>query len=121
MWRILYADQDKDSLEVLKVAFETVDADLHVDCLDRMEYLEQVIGPKLWDAYLIDLDFNDTGIDLCRQIRSLDPQGPVLFLTSYALETQRLEALNAGARGYFSKPLDLEGLRMTIRELLNEK
>jgi DNA-binding response OmpR family regulator len=60
------------------------------------------------------------GFDLCRQIRRLNPQIPILFYSSLAYEADRQQGLNAGAQVYLIMPNDLERLLPTITRLIIE-
>ncbi len=60
------------------------------------------------------------GFDLCRQIRSLKPQVPILFYSSLAYEADRQQGLSAGAQVYLIMPNDLERLLPTLAQLMNE-
>lgn len=58
------------------------------------------------------------GFDLCRQIREINPQIPLLFYSSLAYETDRQQGLSAGAQVYLIMPNDLERLLPTITRLI---
>jgi DNA-binding response OmpR family regulator len=60
------------------------------------------------------------GFDLCRQIRNLKPQVPILFYSSLAYEADRQQGLSAGAQVYLIMPNDLERLLPTVAQLIIE-
>jgi FixJ family two-component response regulator len=51
-----------------------------------------------------------TGIELQRRLRSIGHRIPVIFITARQDERTRLQALQAGACGFLSKPFSEEGL-----------
>ena len=60
------------------------------------------------------------GFDLCRQIRQLNPQIPILFYSSLAYEADKQQGLSAGAQVYLIMPNDLERLLPTVTQLIIE-
>jgi DNA-binding response OmpR family regulator len=70
-----------------------------------------------FDLILLDWYFPDgTGIQLCRDIRKFDAMTPILFYTGEAHRSELLEAMSAGAHGYFIKPVNHTALLQTIGE-----
>jgi CheY-like chemotaxis protein len=74
------------------------------------------------DAIILDLHLPDmSGIDLCLLLKS-SPQTasiPVINVTAaYAGSEERTQALDAGADGYLTRPLDDERLLATMTALL---
>ena len=59
-----------------------------------------------------------SGLDLCRELKALLPEIPVIFLTSYSDEQLVLSALEAGAEGYLLKESDTPRLIEAIRRVL---
>jgi DNA-binding response OmpR family regulator len=58
------------------------------------------------------------GVDVCREVRSMDITVPVLFLTARDKVADRVEGLNAGADDYLVKPFAFEELLARVRALL---
>lgn len=70
---------------------------------------------------LIILDINLPGInglDLCRKIRSVNQQVPILLLTALSNIDDKVQGYEAGADDYLSKPFEFRELIMKIRVLL---
>jgi response regulator RpfG family c-di-GMP phosphodiesterase len=59
-----------------------------------------------------------SGLQLCREIRKVDPNGPVLFCTGAARDQDRERARRAGASAYLCKPVDPPVLLHQLRVLL---
>jgi DNA-binding NarL/FixJ family response regulator len=59
-----------------------------------------------------------SGLTLCREIRKVDPRGPVLFSTSAARIEHRARAFRAGASAYVCKPINPPLLVGKLRALL---
>jgi two-component system, NarL family, response regulator DevR len=65
---------------------------------------------------IMDTDLPDgSGIDLCRQLRSLSPQTRTLVLTSNDQEESIAAAMNAGAVGYLLKQVQGTSLLSAVR------
>ena len=69
----------------------------------------------LLDSRLPDLD----GFELCRRMRALNSQTPILFFSGDAYESDKTKGLAAGANAYLTKP-DLAGLIGTITQFVSE-
>jgi two-component system response regulator PilR (NtrC family) len=62
-----------------------------------------------------------SGLDLIREIHSLDPAVPIIAITAYASADDALRAVREGAYDYLSKPFQIEDLRIIIRNALETK
>lgn len=70
------------------------------------------------DLFLIDLGLGDgDGVELIRQIRTWTRR-PILVLSARTQEAQKVEALDAGADDYVSKPFGVSELHARIRVAL---
>ena len=58
------------------------------------------------------------GFTLCRRIRELEIDTPILMLTARGQVTDRVEGLDAGADDYLVKPCDVNQLAARVRALL---
>lgn len=72
-----------------------------------------------FDLCLLDSQLPDgSGYDLCRRIRALAPDLPVVFYSGHAYETDRQQGLAAGAQEYLIKPNDLDRIEEVIDKLI---
>jgi DNA-binding NarL/FixJ family response regulator len=70
------------------------------------------------DVAVLDARLPDgSGIDVCRDIRSIDPSIRALILTSYDDERALVASVLAGASGYLLKQLNGEGIVEAIRRV----
>jgi DNA-binding response OmpR family regulator len=58
------------------------------------------------------------GIELCRRIRGLSPEVPILMLTAIDSAESKVQGLDAGADDYLTKPFHIEELLARVRALL---
>lgn len=74
---------------------------------------------QTYDLIIIDLGLPDTnGIALCQTMRAKQIQIPILILTAKLDTTSKVDALNAGADDYLTKPFSVSELIARIRVLL---
>jgi ATP-dependent Lon protease len=61
------------------------------------------------------------GIELLQQINRVSPEIPVIMVTGFATVSSAVEALKKGAAHYLGKPVNLDELRRTVKEVLEKK
>jgi DNA-binding NtrC family response regulator len=67
-------------------------------------------------AVLLDIDLPDgSGLDALREIKSHQPDAVVIMVTGNVLVENTIQALRGGAYDFIGKPVNLEELRVTIR------
>ena len=71
-----------------------------------------------FDLFVLDSRYPDgSGVELCKQLRQVRPQAPVVFYSGAALAEDRAQALGAGAEAYVVKP-EIDGLLTAVKGLL---
>lgn len=55
------------------------------------------------------------GLEVLKEIRRIDPEAPVLIVTAFGTKEAALEAVRQGAYDFFTKPVDLEEMRVVVR------
>ena len=114
--RVLYVEDNPDSVEMLQVLLATAKIDLE-SASTMADALTQA-GRDRFDLYLLDGGLPDgDGLGLCRTLRAVDPNVPVLFYSGYAHTEEIRTAMEAGANGYIIKPHS-EKLAGTISQLV---
>ncbi len=72
-----------------------------------------------WDLLVLDWTLPDfSGVEVCRRMRSSGISTPVLMLTARDAVAERVEALDAGADDYLTKPFSIEELLARVRARL---
>jgi CheY-like chemotaxis protein len=78
-----------------------------------------LVGGARFDLYMLDDDYIDgTGLELCRQLRRLTPDTPILFFSSQAFQRDRERGMEAGASAYLTKPGDIFEIVQTVNSIL---
>ena len=76
----------------------------------------------VYHAYIIDWRLPDmNGIEVTRQIRSLNDDTPIIILTAYDWSDIEVEAKAAGVTAFCSKPMFMSDLRQTLMTALGQK
>ena len=76
----------------------------------------------VYHAYIIDWRLPDmNGIEVTRQIRSLNDDTPIIILTAYDWSDIEVEAKAAGVTAFCSKPMFMSDLRETLMSALGQK
>ena len=100
--RVLVIDDERQILRALKVilreaGYDVIEAATMEEALDRA-----AVRPP--DAAIVDLMLPDgSGIELCRRLREWTTM-PILVLSAVGEEDAKVEALEAGADDYVTKP-----------------
>ncbi len=82
------------------------------------------MGLKLARQHDYDLIITDVvlpkmdGIEMCKAIRNIKPDVPIIMLTALGTTDDKVEGFDAGADDYLVKPFDFRELQVRIRALL---
>jgi two-component system response regulator MprA len=91
------------------------------NCLEAASGSEALmrIRAQPLDLVLLDWSLPDfSGVELCRRLRQTLNDTPVLMLTAHDDIKERVEALDAGADDYLTKPFSIEELLARVRARL---
>ena len=115
--RVLVVDDDaavRNSLD-RALRLHGYEVDLAVDGDDALTRV--ATDPP--DAMVLDVLMpNTNGLDVCRRLRALGDQTPILMLTAQDGVKERVAGLDAGADDYLPKPFALDELLARLRALL---
>ena len=111
--RILVVDDETQITRVLRTSLSVQAYDIRV-ANDGEMALEIM---KDWTPSLIIIDLtmpNLNGVELCRRVRAFS-QVPIIVLSVRGEERQKIEALDAGADDYVTKPFNMNELLARVR------
>lgn len=115
--RVLCVDDDEDTCTMLGGLLGLIDC--HVATAATAAEARGLMAGGRFDLYLLDNWLpGGSGVELCREIRRSDTLTPIVFYSGAGLDSEREEALAAGAQVYLVKPGDAAALVETIRRLL---
>lgn len=78
----------------------------------------EILGQRIFDVYILDFFLPGiSGAELCRQIRELDPEAPIIACSSSRSDLIRKDTLGEGATVFVRKPFEIEELVTTVQQL----
>tara|TARA_B100001094_G_scaffold318220_1_gene361524 strand:+ start:176 stop:934 length:759 start_codon:yes stop_codon:yes gene_type:complete len=117
---LLVVEDDTTIRETVKEALSAEGFEVSA-CGDGSEALTMLTGPQAdsIDALVLDLMLPGLGgLDLCRELRKLNNNTPILVISARDSETDRVLGLEVGADDYLVKPFGLRELVARCRALL---
>src|SRR5215210_2095602 len=114
--RILIVDDEPQITRVLRRSLTSHGYDVHV--ASDGESALQTFGDWSPDLVVTDLSMPNTdGLELCRNLRAIS-QLPIIVLSVRGEESTKVQALDAGADDYVTKPFGMDELLARIRAAL---
>jgi len=111
--KLLVVDDDTAYLNVLEKVFSKMDytAEFTGSSKEALEKLTKEHFPLI----ITDLDMPGLdGVELCKQIKKIDPKSIVYALSGYIVEYDAENLEKSGFDGYLSKPAKIEVLQQAI-------
>ncbi|MCR5731908.1 MAG: sigma-54 dependent transcriptional regulator [Sphaerochaetaceae bacterium] len=121
MATILIADDEKNIRNGLQIAFE--DEGYDVLTAENGEIAWKLINTKSVDLVITDIRMPVmNGLDLLERAVSSYPMLPIIVLTGHGTIETAVQACKNGAADFFTKPIDLDHLLLTVsKSLANRK
>jgi two-component system, OmpR family, KDP operon response regulator KdpE len=114
--KILIVDDEAQITRVLRTALSTQGYSLRI-AANGVEGMEAVHAWKP-DLVVTDVSMPEmNGIELCREIRAVS-KVPIIVLSVRNQEAMKIEALDAGADDYVTKPFSIQELQARVRAQL---
>lgn len=114
---ILIAEDEKQIAESLKKNFseEGYNAVIAIDGEEALEFSKSI----KFDLMLLDWKMPKlTGLEVCKNIRLYDNKVPIILITALGDISNKVEALNAGADDYITKPFSFEEVFARINAVM---
>ena len=81
-----------------------------------------ILKQKEFELILTDLKMEKMdGIQLLESVKQIAPNTEIVMITGFATVNSAVDALKKGAAHYLPKPIDLEDLRSTVRQIQEKK
>jgi len=114
--RILVVDDERQILRALQTSLRG--AGYEVETADTAEHALAAAAMRPPEAVILDLVLPDgTGTEVVRELRTWS-SAPVIVLSAVGDEHEKVEALNAGADDYVTKPVGIDELIARLRAVL---
>jgi two-component system response regulator HydG len=115
--KILVTDDEPSQRKMLKANLSLEGYEVH-EADDGLSAIQRV-NEEFFDLILMDNRMsNMDGIEALREIKKISPGIPVIIITAYASVETAVQALHSGAHDYLTKPLDVEELKIKVRQTL---
>jgi|HubBroStandDraft_4_1064222.scaffolds.fasta_scaffold16466_7 two-component system KDP operon response regulator KdpE len=112
--KILIVDDESSIRRALHATLGTLGFD--IEEASGGEEAVSFVRTQRYDAALLDINMPGMGgIEACRAIRRLSPRLPIVMLTVRDNEDDKIEALDAGADDYVTKPFHVGELMARVR------
>lgn len=117
---ILIVDDDMNIRETLQDIL--VEEGYKVQGVDTKAHAQEALKNKFFNIALADLKLPDgTAFDLLDFIKKNSPHTSMIIITAYASLDSAIQALNGGVFSYFTKPFNIEQVRVVIKKALEEQ
>ena len=114
--RILVVDDDEETRELVGHALQR--EGYGVVLAPGLESAQKAIDDARFDVVVLDVMLGQqSGLDLCTQLRRGGMETPILFLSARGTVRARVEGLDAGGDDYLAKPFALRELLARVRAL----
>jgi DNA-binding NtrC family response regulator len=118
--KILVVDDERGMREFLKAAFEGEGYNV-ATAANGTEALE-LLGKSSFHLVVSDIRMPDLGgIELLAKIKEDSTSTSVVVITAYGSIEGAVEAMKKGASDYLTKPLNLDELRIVVRNILQNR
>jgi DNA-binding response OmpR family regulator len=115
--RVLCVEDEEDTCLMISALLGLINCE--AVSAQTIDAARQQIRKEQFDLYLLDNWLpGGTGIELCREIREQDTTTPVIFYSGAAYDSDRQEAMEAGAQAYLIKPTDIARLIEVVKLFL---
>lgn len=117
MQTILIIEDEKRVADLLKAGLEE-------NGYQTMVAYDGAMGLRLFQSFSFQLVISDIilpkldGFELCKEIRKINEEIPILMLTALGSTDDKLEGFDAGADDYMVKPFDFRELIARVKVLL---
>ncbi|HEX8922056.1 MAG TPA: response regulator [Pyrinomonadaceae bacterium] len=117
--RLLCAEDDEDTCFMLTHLLQQ--ENYEVKTAKTVSEALELARSESFNLYILDEWFpKGAGLGLCRKIREFDPHTPIIFYSGAAFQSDKEEALYAGAQAFVAKPY-VDKLVETVHRLLADQ
>ena len=119
MSRVLVLDDEENIRFFFTEALKREGYDVHT--VARGDRAIELFRQESFDVAVVDLKLPDTdGLEVLKTFRQTRPGTPVIMITAHGTRQIALQALREGAYDYFTKPFDLDEMRVVIRRAVEK-
>lgn len=117
---VLIVDDDPQLVRILQAVLKPVEAELRVAGTGRLALQMAMEAPP--SLLLLDMRLPDmTGMEVLREVAARGTPTTVIVMTAHGSVDLAVEAMREGAYDFLTKPLDLERLRVMVRNAVERQ
>lgn len=110
---ILIVDDEKSILFSLKAALAKEGYSIRTS--ESPQDAIKMVEPGTFQVVISDFNMPGmNGVDLLKRVKQIDPEIVFILMTAYGSEKLAIEAMKEGAYDYFSKPFDIDEMRVIV-------
>ncbi|MDI6781083.1 MAG: response regulator [bacterium] len=117
---ILFVDDDTDIIELYHMALQNESINIYT-ASNGFDACKTAEGCKIDIAFLDLMMPGLDGIETFSRLKAIDPDMDVVMLTAYGSIESAVEAMRKGAYDYLHKPLEIDKLKTTIRNIIQKR
>lgn len=118
--KMLIIEDDERVSELTKRGLE--EQGIRVDVAYDGFYGRKLALQNTYDLIITDIILPGlNGLDLCKEIRRIKPETPIIMLTALGTTDEKIEGFDAGADDYLVKPFEMRELLARIRAVMNRQ
>lgn len=118
-YNILVVDDEKNMRFFLREAL--TNERYVVDTADNGQMAIEMVGKKVYDCILLDIRMPQMdGLQALDGILGKNVEVPVIMMTAYGSKEVAVEAIRMGAYDYFTKPFDINEMRIVVKRALEK-
>lgn len=120
--KILIVEDDPTERVTLQAALEAALEDVYVESVENGAAAEALVKVQFFDILIIDYRLPDTdGLALIKKLKEISPDISPIVCTGYSSVELAVDSMRTGAYDYIIKPIKMESLLNSIKELLLDK
>jgi len=117
--RVLLADDSGTMRTIIRRSLQALGVEAVTEASDGIQAVELFKASGGFDVVLTDWNMpGKTGLEVAREIRTLNKHVPIVMVTTEAEKARVLEAIQAGVSDYLVKPFTTEALQKKLERLL---
>jgi len=119
MSRILIVDDDGETCRFMAELLGRTDREIRTTqhVVDALSLARQSFDLLISD---INLDAQQTGMDVLRAFKQANPRGHVVLISGFGTLQTAIDAVRAGAFDYISKPFNISEVKATVERALSD-
>ena len=120
--KILIVEDEPTERVTLQAALEAALENVYIEAVENGAAAEALVKVQFFDILIIDYRLPDTdGLALIKKLKEISPDISPIVCTGYSSVELAVDSMRTGAYDYIIKPIKMESVLNSIKELLSDK